>query len=160
MSAQQWFNANPWVIPLQIIVLFFVVSFVISRWSGWARLAERFRAPGPFLGECWKRQSARFRAYCGYNNCLTVGADAAGLYLSVMSPFRVFHAPLLIPWQEIEVETGKVLFGFYDTALLRLGRDEQIPMRIQGKLIERLRQAAGASWPLYQVDLMKLQQGD
>ncbi len=74
-------------------------------------LARRFRANEPFYGETWGWQSARFRGWCSYNNCLTVGANQEGLYLAVMLPFRLFLPPLLIPWQEIEVETGKMFFG-------------------------------------------------
>jgi hypothetical protein len=63
-----------------------------------------------------------------------------------MLPFRFFHPPLLIPWREIEVETGKALFGFYDTAMMRLGSGEQVSFRIYGRLVKRVREAAGPGW--------------
>lgn len=31
---------------------------------------------------------------------------------------------------------------------LRLGREEQIPLRLTWKLVGKLRQAAGAAWPV------------
>jgi len=72
-------------------------------------------------------------------------------------PFRLFHPSLLIPWREIEVETGKVFFGFYDTARLRIGTEERVTLRIYGKLVDRVRQAAGTGWPLYGMEQMGTQ---
>jgi hypothetical protein len=131
-----------------------VVMFVLSRASGWALLAKRFRVDGDFMGNIWNWQSGRLRSWCNYNNCLKVGADGQYLYLGVMKPFGFFHAPLLIPWSEIEVQTGKMIFGFYDTALLRLGREEQVSLRVYGRLVDRLRQAAGPGWPNYKAEQM------
>ncbi len=131
------------------------ISFLIGQISGWSLLARRFRANGPFLGETWSWQSARFRGWCGYNNCLTVGASQEELYLAVMLPFRFFHPSLAIPWREIEVETGKEFFGVYQTAQFRIGTDELVTVKIYGKLVDRVRQAAGPGWPLYQVEQME-----
>jgi hypothetical protein len=58
----------------------------------------------------------------------------------------------MIPWREIEVETGKALFGFRDTARFRIGTEERVSARIGGKLVERVRQAAGPGWPLYYIE--------
>lgn len=155
MNAQQWINANPWVIPIYVVVLFCSIFFVISRMGGWNRLAGRFRSTEPFYGESWNWQSGQFRGFCSYNRCLTVGASEQALYLSVMIPFRLFHPPLMIPWQEIEVETGKMLFGLYDTARLRIGTEERVTVRIYGKLVKRVRRAAGTGWPLYTIEQME-----
>jgi hypothetical protein len=159
MTAQQWINANPWALFFLIPLSFFGMFFLISQISGWSRLAQRFSATEPFSGEIWRGQSARFRFYCGYNNCLTVGATQEALYLSVMIPFRIFHPPLLIPWQEIEAEKGKAFFGLYDTVIFRIGTEERITMRIQSKLANRLRQTAGHNWPLYAIEQMQAQAG-
>jgi hypothetical protein len=120
-------------------------------------MARRFRASEAFCGEMWSWQSARFRGWCGYNNCLTVGASQEGLYLAVELPFRLFHPALLIPWREIEVETGKMFFGFYDMAKFRIGTEERVTVNIYGKLVDRVRQAAGPGWPLYQIEQMETQ---
>ena len=133
---------------------------MISRASGWALLARRFTAVEPFAGESWGWQSARFRGWCSYNNCLTVGANQEGLYLSVMTimlPFRFFHPALMVPWREIEVETGKMFFGLYDMAQFRIGTEERVTVRIYGKLVKRVRQAAGTGWPLYAIEQMESQ---
>ncbi len=74
-----------------------------------------------------------------------------------MQPFRLLflHPALLIPWREIEVETGKMFFGFYDTAQFRIGTEERITVKIYGKLVKRVRQAAGPGWPLYHTEQME-----
>ena len=140
---------------LLFLLVFFGFTFVLSRLSGWSLLARRFRANGPFYGETWSWQSASLRWGCHYNNCLTIGASPEALYVSIMPFYRLvspFTPPLLVPWQEIEVQTGKAFFGLYDTALLRVGSEQRVSVRIGGKLVNRLRQAAGPGWPLYQVE--------
>lgn len=119
-----------------------------SRISGWALLARRFRAAEAWKGVSWSWQSARFRGWFGYNNCLVVGADPQWLSMAMMSLFRLpLHPPLLIPWNEIEVETGKSWYG--EWARLRIGNEERVTVRISGRLAEGLRQAAGPGWPLH-----------
>lgn len=164
LSAFQW-NANLGLRAaiLVAIVLFCwaaticAVSILIAWLSGWSLLARRFRATEPWNGESWRWQSARFRGWCGYNNCLRVGADPQSLSLAVIMPFGLFHPALLIPWREIEVETGKAFFGMYDSAQFRIGTDERVTVRIYGKLVDRLRQVAGPGWPLYQIEKIESQ---
>ncbi len=82
-----------------------------------------------------------------YGNCLTVGADPAGLYLATFFLLRIGHPPLLLPWQEVSIRRrGKVLFTRY--VQLQLGREEQIPLKINGRLADRIQSAAGQSWPV------------
>ena len=155
MNLQQWVTAHfAAIFPLYFVGLWCAISFVLSRISGWGLLSQRFRASEAFYGEKWGWQSARLR-WCSYNNCLTVGANEAGLYLAVQLPFRLFHPALLIPWREIEVETGKMFFGLYDTAQFRIGMDERVTVKIYGKLVGRVRQAAGSGWPLYRIEWME-----
>lgn len=140
---------------LGLLCLFF---YGLPRLSGWHLLASRFRATEPWTGQKWSWQSARFRGWFGYNNSLVVGADPQSLSISMMRIFRPpFHPPLLIPWHEIEVETKKTLFGRYEMATLRLGSQERVTLRIYGKLVDRLRQASAAGWPLYQQEQMQMQ---
>jgi hypothetical protein len=90
-------------IAIVVFALFFVtlwcaVCFLLSRMSGWALLAKRFRADSLRPEHTWIWQSARMRWSCNYNRCLTFGADPSGLYLSIMVLFRIGSPPLLIPW--------------------------------------------------------------
>jgi hypothetical protein len=147
---------TPWPVyltPFLIVGVAFGTLLSISWISGWSLLARRFRATEPFVGERWNWQSLIFRGWCGYNNCVTVGASPQYLYLSVMRPFKLmFHPPLLIPWNEISVECGRTLFGLLEYARLRIGTSELVTLRIQGRLVARVRQAAGTGWPLYRIE--------
>jgi hypothetical protein len=133
--------------------------FVISVLGGWRLLARRFRAQEPFYGESWGWQSGQLRGWCNYNHCLIIGATSEALYLAVNAPFGFFHPPLLIPWREIEVETGKVFFGFYDTARFRIGVEERVRTRIYGATVDRVRRAAGPGWPLYRIEQAEARKG-
>ncbi len=155
MNVQAWVHAYPLALVFLIPAYVALVMWTISRLSGWSLLARRFHANGPFCGETWGWQSARFRGWCSYNHCLTFGASPEGLHMAVMLPFRLVQPPLLIPWREIEVEAGKVFFGFYDSAQFRIGTEERVTVKVYGKLVDRLRRAAGPGWPLYQIEQME-----
>ena len=146
-------HAPSFPFPILLLpLLYFGIFYLLTQASGWSLLARRFRANGPFYGESWNWQSASLRWACNYNRCLTIGASPEAFYLSITPFFRFlspFTPPLLVPWQEIEVQTGKAFFGLYDTAVLRVGIQERVRIRIGGKLVERLRKAAGPGWPLY-----------
>ena len=79
------------------VVLWIGILFVIARLGGRATLATFYRLSGSFSGGCWRFQSGEMRWKLGYNNCLTVGVNPAGLYLSVFScfdsviPISLFH---------------------------------------------------------------------
>ncbi len=83
----------------------------------------------------------------GYNNCLTIGVDPMGLYLATMIVIRLGHPPLLVPWHEISVEK-RLHTLLVPTVRLSLGREEQIPFVVSGKLAAQIQAAAGVSWPL------------
>jgi hypothetical protein len=157
MEQVEWINAHPSSLFLLLPLYFVALMWIISRVSGWALLSRRFSTPEPFNGKTWGWQSARFRGWCNYNNCLNVGANPEGVYLSILLPFRLFHPALMIPWREIEVETGKALFGLYDTARFRIGTEERVTLRIYGKLVNRVRDAAGSAWPLYTIEQLEAQ---
>jgi hypothetical protein len=136
--------------------IFFGAVFLLCAWAtiftlishigGWAMLAKQFRALETFSGPRWYFQNAQMRWMAGYHNCLTVGADASGLYLSILYPFRIAHPSLFIPWREISFSQTKIL-GF-KVVELRLGRDSSIPFRISPSLAKILKSAAGRSWPV------------
>jgi len=140
----------PVIFPIFFVVLWCFVGLLVSRVSGWATLSRRFRLETSFTGSTWTWQHARMRYATGYNGCLTVGADPSGLYLSMMFFFRIGHPPLLLPWSEVSVrKRGKMLFVRY--VELSLGREEQIPFRINGSLADRIQAAAGTNWPVENV---------
>ena len=145
---QGWIGQHPVVFAICnvcLIVLF--VSFVISWWSGWALLAKKFPAQEPFRGKRRSWVSGQFRWAAGYNNCLTVGANPEGLYISVwFLPF--FHPPLFIPWTEIRVSGGR--WFLLRSTRFELGNDLHLPLRLFAlfrDIGDDLKQDAGSGWP-------------
>lgn len=144
---QPWIDRHPALFVFaDVFVLYFLVSLVVSRWSGWAALAQRFSLRSEFTDSRWRFQSAQMRWLCGYNNCLTMGANSEGLYLSMLPFIRLFHPPLLIPWGEVSAEKKNLLFT--QGVRFELGRETPIPMWVRNRLAERLKLAAGQSYPV------------
>jgi len=142
-------QAEPFLVLLIVVGIYFVIHFAMSRLSGWNRLAQRFAATGAWSGESWSWQTAIFRNWIQYKHCMIFGADTQSLSISMVRIFGFFHPPMRIPWSEIEVKTEKKFFGLIKTAEFVLGRQERVRVRIYGKLVARLREAAGPGWPLF-----------
>lgn len=122
------------------------VSYLIGLASGWKRLSGRFRLQQTYTGPKWKWQSAQMRKFASYNNCLIVGADPMGLFLSINVLFRLGHPALFIPWNEVMIPAQD--WSSAARMEMRLGQNEQVPFRIEGLLASQLRDAAGQGWPL------------
>jgi hypothetical protein len=141
-------NLNPVLIGIGALIFMWVVIFtVISHVGGWAALAGEYRSQETFTGTCWSFQSCQMRWMVGYNNCLKVGGDPRGLYMAISFPFvfLIGHPPLFVPWRDISYVRKKILWT--QVVEFRLGRDLDIPLRIREPLAEKLRAAAGSSWP-------------
>jgi hypothetical protein len=133
-----------------IFLAFFVAvwcttGLLTGKLSGWAVLGRRFGSTLPFPSQTWRWRSARMRWGANYNNCLTIGADPAGLYLSPLFFFRIGHPPLFIPWAEISLR-GRRKIMFIECVEFKLGREEQIPFTIRAGLADQIRSAAASSW--------------
>lgn len=140
--------------PGLFAILFFICVWVIvltliSHIGGWASLAGRYLEHETFSGARWYLQSGEMRWLVGYHNCLTIGANPSGLYLSILLPFRIAHSPLFIPWRDISVGRKKILW--LERVELQLGLESPIPLRINEPLAEKLKTAAGAAWPMQSV---------
>ena len=131
-----------WFIFLAFFGTWLLVIFFISRVSGWARLAESYRTEQPFLGQLIRFQAAQFRKATNYNGCLNFGGDPQGMYMVPMLIFRLFHPPLLIPWEEITAKPIK-LWKFWNFVELRFQRAPDVPVKIKQALAERLVQVSG-----------------
>ena len=129
-----------------VILAFWVsISYGIAHIGGWFKLARFYRFSGTFLGDRWRFQSAQMRWKIGYNNCLTVGANPEGLYLSVMFILRFGHPPLFVPWGDISVS---VIKGFFYPALeFRFQQVPVIPLRVSERLGQKIKESARTSWP-------------
>ena len=137
---------RPELFFIGFVVLWIGILFVITRLGGWATLATFYRLSGSFNGECWRFQSGGLRWKMGYNNCLTVGVNPAGLYLSVFFLFRFGHPSLFIPWADVSVATSKRGFLSIYTEF-KFRQAPMIPFRVNERLAQRIMESAGGSWP-------------
>jgi hypothetical protein len=137
--------------PLLVAVLAMVgfaafwggISRLIAAVSGWQLLGQFYRLTMPFNGRQWRFRSGRMRWATNYNGCLTLGANARGLDLAVMWPFRLGHPPLFIPWSEVQTS---VLGGLASSdAEWRFRRAPGVRLRVSQRLARELLQAGGRS---------------
>jgi hypothetical protein len=89
--------------PVFFIFLWCFILWIFSFTSGWRLLAARYPYPDPFEGEAIRFQSAKMNLV-NFKNVLYLGCNREGLYLNQMVLFRLFHQPVLIPWEEIIAE--------------------------------------------------------
>jgi hypothetical protein len=87
-----------------LLALWALVSFIVARAGGWARLASAFpppRTPWRVEQSLWFR-SLRLGDATSYACCVRVRIAREGLVLSI-SPFSLlFHAPIHAPWEALD----------------------------------------------------------
>lgn len=100
------------IFPVITYLLVFTVAFslfwlsiiwLIAQLSGWRQLAEVYPERPLQFPTCWKWQSIVLRWGSSYSGVLTVCADENGVTIVPMWLFRIGHAPLTIPWEDITV---------------------------------------------------------
>ncbi len=137
-------EALPLLVPVLVVATWLALVVMLARYGGWKRLAERYRALGPFRGKVWRFRSGRLNR-ANYNTCLTVGTDGERLYLAPLFVYRPGHPPLLIPWKEITAEKKKILFMHYVD--LSFSRVPGSRLRISERLWRRIAPDASAPAP-------------
>jgi hypothetical protein len=124
---------------LLFLVMFFVfIPFSLARIGGWKALASEYRLKGDFEGTRWWYQEITLRGWCGYNGCVSVGANAEGLYINTI--FWVSHPPLFFPWAELsgkrrEVKLFKMRIGLVD---FRAQRVPNISLTLRESLVQKI----------------------
>ena len=138
--------------PIQIagLVLFAVsmwmgVGYSIGLVSGWHELARAYRCPR-FAGARWKFQSGQMRLLMNAHNVLVIDVDQQGLYLATILLFRVGFPPLRIPWQDISVKPGKLLFLNY--VEFRFRQAPAVFLQLSTDLAKKMAAEAGDAWPV------------
>lgn len=132
----------PYLFPFLFAAMWVVVCQLISLIGGWRELAKEYHTEHPFSGELFRFQSAQMRGKMNYNNCLTVGANVEGLYLSVLFVFRLGHPPLFIPWSDVSGTIEKR--RWFSRLRLKFERCPSVPLVISKRLGERISHASGA----------------
>ncbi len=130
-------------VPLAFAVVFPLlwcgIVKLVSVLGGWSALAARYPAGGARPARSWGMKSGTFGNFANYRGVLTVGVGPEGLFLDVMWAFRVGHAPILVPWSEVEIGEDERFF-FLPVTSVRFPK-AGTRLRIAGGLGEELRRA-------------------
>jgi hypothetical protein len=107
------------------------ILLLMSRLTGWKRLADTYPAQPPAPNARRVFGSAGFRALGGYNNCVIWRADEEHLHIALMRPFQwMGHPPMSIPWAAVQFDPAQPRWGYK-----RLSVDG-IPIRAPAKVVE------------------------
>jgi len=135
-------------IALAFVLLWLAVTFLLSYISGWAFLAEHYRAARPYAGRYERIRSSQMGPlgpFGGARHALNVGIDHEGLHLRMFILFRLNCRDLFIPWRDITVSRGRSMF--VDFVEFHFRQAPKIAVRIYGKAGEVIQALAGPAWP-------------
>ncbi len=94
-----------------IPAMWLFLSWLLSRLSGWARLAEHYRATGHAAGESAWMRTGRI-GVVQYHSCLCFRVNDDGLRITVAFPLRLGHPPLFIPWDQFHhIREDEMMFS-------------------------------------------------
>jgi len=131
---------EPFSLPAYIlffIALWICVCKLISFFGGWKTLSQDYQANSAFDSQKLWLKSVAMRRWASYSNCINVGANKYGLYLSVLFIFRVGHPPLFFPWTDIStVEDSRPLFG--DIVIFNFAKQPDVPIIFSKRLAVRI----------------------
>jgi hypothetical protein len=113
------------------------VNLAICRWvGGWPQLVKHYAQRSPFVGQKWHWQST-WIGWLNYRGCVTVGANATGLYLAPWLLYRAGHPPILIPWSALQVD-GPQWWWLMQMYSLRAKACPKVLIRIPRRLFQKL----------------------
>ncbi len=121
--------------PLMFAGLWSFALFVSSAVGGWWKLANRFRADGPAVGEAFSMLNGRMRCI-NYSFVLRAVLAPRGLHLSVLFLFRPFHPPLFIPWESIRNVRRESVFFSRFAAFDVYGPEKLLTVRISERVLD------------------------
>jgi len=140
MQPQPFPESLPFLMPLVFPLFWCAVSFLLSRFSGWRRLALMHGTDRPPRGTSFRWQSGSV-GLVRYRNCLNIRAAQEGLFISVAWPFRVGHKPLLVPWSAIhDAQPQKILWR--DFTKFQIGTPPIASVQIPTEVFEAPRSMA------------------
>ncbi len=88
--------------------LWFAFLWVAILWAsayatGWRRLMAVYPSRSLQFPTCWNGQHLTLRKWGGYNGVIIACADGEAVTFDLPRLFRIGHAPITIPWNEIAV---------------------------------------------------------
>ena len=122
--------------------LWIFIGWTLAQFSGWAQLSQHYASDTPMPKNTLKFRSMAmgytpiFRV--SYSNILHIGADDTYLYLSVFRLFRIGAKPLQIPFDEMEMDDGLMIF--IKTKRIKTHKVPKITIIMTARLVEKIDQ--------------------
>ena len=137
-----------WMIPGMLAIFpvwWFFINYFISRF-GWTGFAERYPAgdPPPVGAVTFRRCNGKIGRWARYNSCLKVTPLGRGIHVVPRWMFRLFHPPLLLPWEGVRSVTEKRLL-FIRRIVVQFEDQEQrkLTLTLPGDALAAIREASG-----------------
>ena len=100
------------LIPVIFIGFWIFIVFILAQF-GWSNLAQNYKTSTEFYGTDYGIVSARVNIV-NYKASLILKYNDEGIFLRPTIPFRIYHPPVFVPWNEISaVDEGQFLFAKY-----------------------------------------------
>jgi hypothetical protein len=118
---------------------FFIISLNFVLWrqvSGFPKLVAHYGQRSPFVGQKWHWQSMAI-GMLSYRSCLTVGANATGIYIAPWWLFRSGYPPIVIPWSELQVD-GPQWWWLMRMYVVRTNACPKVLIRIPRRLFQQV----------------------
>ncbi len=126
-------------------VVFPLVAWSLSYYSGWRRLAERYPLTGVFPEQAHRFQSLTLNGV-RYRRVLRMAERPEGLYLVPMGVFSFNHPPLFFPWHELQIEEQLTWWGWYSGRFRSMPQEAfHIPASVKARWTPYLRRAVSTS---------------
>lgn len=140
MQLQQFLEVLPFLLPLVFPLFWHAVCFLLSRFSGWQRLALAYGTDRAPRGTPFRWQSGSV-GVVRYRNCLDIRVAQEGLFISVALPFRLGHKRMPVPWNAINnAPPQKDLL--HDFTKFQIGTPAIASVQIPTQVFEAQRSAA------------------
>ena len=123
---------NPHWFFLLFLALWIAITGLLSRFSGWSRLARDFPATTAGSGERFIFASGSIGGQhmpVNYSNCLFVTIGPEGMRLSILFLFRFLSPPFFLPWSAVASVEEKQTFFLKHYVLRVRDRTSQITLR-------------------------------
>lgn len=91
------------------------VVFLVSRLSGWAKLAMEYPDEPRIRGETFTFSTASIRFISNYANCLNITVADKGVRMEQFMFFKIGHDPIFIPWSAVTKVKVENVFLYQQT---------------------------------------------
>jgi hypothetical protein len=122
-----------------MMLMFAGIAIVFGSWSAgnaWRALAARYPVPGRRFAPDERFRFVSLRTMNGllggvsYKSCVELELNERGMLLTLWAPLRLFHPPMLIPWNAVK-QWERKLTPWGDAARLEL--DDDLGLLVYGK---------------------------